>query len=94
MKKIDLTQPNKTRYFDKPHVLVPRVNNADGDSSNSGENFLKNVLNTFSPGGGIKTDVSITLAPSNFIYMGIAIFVAVGAVLLVNKLLSETVFKS
>lgn len=70
-----------------------KVNNADGDSANSGQNFLTNLLNTIGP-GGVKTDVSITLAPSNFIYMGLAVFLAVLAVIVVNKILGELLFNA
>jgi hypothetical protein len=56
--------------------------------------LFKNLANTISPGGGIKTDISITLSPSVYIYLGIAIFASVMAVILVNKILGEILFNT
>lgn len=72
--------------------LTPLVNKAEGDSAESGDNFFKNLLNTVGT-GGIKTDVSITLAPKNFIWLGLAVFIAVVAVWVVTKISEELFFK-
>lgn len=68
--------------------ISTRQNNVDGTTTPSTSNFFDNLLNSVGP-NGVKTDVSITLAPSNFIYMGIAVFISVGLILLVNKLLTD-----
>jgi hypothetical protein len=54
--------------------------------------FIQNLGNIVGP-DGVKTDVTVSLSPSTYIYIALAIFFAVVAVWFVTQILSKTIVK-
>lgn len=53
---------------------------------------LGDIINNVVGEEGIKTDVKISLAPKDYINLGLSIFLAVMAVWIVSKMLEKIIF--